>query len=159
MPLEDLLAMYGYEGQRGSRPAVEDERQDTRSSSEEEILSNHDLTLDKDEIARDILKTSDDDDDKETTAHELLSSVSSSQTARLLRCKQPLFLFFYLRLEVLLLLRYKQAKAAIFPLCAVFLTLQVLSLLRYTVVTRFCFCLCYVQNFNFTFVQYCSLHR
>lgn len=108
MPLEDLLAMYGYEGQRGSRPAVEDERQDTRSSSEEEILSNHDLTLDKDEIARDILKTSDDDDDKETTAHELLSSVSSSQTARLLRCKQPLFLFFYLRLQVLLLLRYKQ---------------------------------------------------
>lgn len=87
MPLEDLLAMYGYEGQRGSRPAVEDERQDTRSSSEEEILSNHDLTLDKDEIARDILKTSDDDDDKETTAHELLSSVSSSQTARLLRSK------------------------------------------------------------------------
>lgn len=108
MPLEDLLAMYGYEGQRGSRPAVEDERQDTRSSSEEEILSNHDLTLDKDEIARDILKTSDDDDDKETTAHELLSSVSSSQTARLLRCKQNLFLFFYLRLQVLLLLRYKQ---------------------------------------------------
>lgn len=87
MPLEDLLAMYGYAGQGGSRPAVVDERQDTRSSSEEEILSNHDLTLDKDEIARDILKTSDDDDDKETTAHELLSSVSSSQTARLLRSK------------------------------------------------------------------------
>lgn len=124
MPLEDLLAMYGYEGQRGSRPAVEDERQDTRSSSEEEILSNHDLTLDKDEIARDILKTSDDDDDKETTAHELLSSVSSSQTARLLRCKQNLFLFFYLRLQVLLLLRYKQLSF----LLAVFLTLQVLSI-------------------------------
>lgn len=96
MPLEDLLAMYGYEGPGGSRPAVVDERQDTRSSSEEEILSNHDLTLDKDEIARDILKTSDDDDDKETTAHELLSSVSSSQTARLLRCEQPLFLSFFL---------------------------------------------------------------
>lgn len=87
MPLEDLLAMYGYGGGGGARPVVVDERQDTRSSSEEEILSNHDLTLDKDEIARDILKTSDDDDDKETTAHELLSSVSSSQTARLLRCK------------------------------------------------------------------------
>ncbi|XP_061166133.1 mesoderm induction early response protein 1-like [Saccostrea echinata] len=85
MPLEDLLAMYGYGG--GPRPVVAEERQDTRSSSEEEILSNHDLTLDKDEIARDILKTSDDDDDKETTAHELLSSVSSSQTARLLRSK------------------------------------------------------------------------
>ncbi|XP_048760666.1 mesoderm induction early response protein 1-like isoform X2 [Ostrea edulis] len=85
MPLEDLLAMYGYGG--GVRPVVAEERQDTRSSSEEEILSNHDLTLDKDEIARDILKNSDDDDDKETTAHELLSSVSSSQTARLLRSK------------------------------------------------------------------------
>lgn len=117
MPLEDLLAMYGYEGQRGSRPAVEDERQDTRSSSEEEILSNHDLTLDKDEIARDILKTSDDDDDKETTAHELLSSVSSSQTARLLRCKQNLFLFF---LSKITSIAPPQVSAAIFPLCSVF---------------------------------------
>lgn len=124
MPLEDLLAMYGYAGQGGSRPAVVDERQDTRSSSEEEILSNHDLTLDKDEIARDILKTSDDDDDKETTAHELLSSVSSSQTARLLRCKQPLFLsYFTLQL-------CKQLPFPFVP-CKVFLNFQILSFLRY----------------------------
>lgn len=80
MPLEQLLAMYKYA----------DEPQDTRSSSEEEILSNQDLTLDKEEIARDLLKTSDDDDDKETSVHDLLNSVhvSSSQTNRLLRCKK-----------------------------------------------------------------------
>lgn len=129
MPLEDLLAMYGYAGQGGSRPAVVDERQDTRSSSEEEILSNHDLTLDKDEIARDILKTSDDDDDKETTAHELLSSVSSSQTARLLRCKQLLFLS-YFTLQLLFLLRCKQLPFLLVP-CKVFLNFQILSFLRY----------------------------
>ena len=52
MPIEDLLAMY-YGGQTGPPPAVLDaEPHDTRSSSEEEILSNQDLTLDKDEIAR-----------------------------------------------------------------------------------------------------------
>ncbi|XP_021356745.1 mesoderm induction early response protein 1-like isoform X2 [Mizuhopecten yessoensis] len=79
MPLEQLLAMYKYA----------DEPQDTRSSSEEEILSNQDLTLDKEEIARDLLKTSDDDDDKETTVNDLLNSVhvssAQSQTNRLLR--------------------------------------------------------------------------
>ncbi|KAK3091530.1 hypothetical protein FSP39_020549 [Pinctada imbricata] len=89
MPLEDLLAMYGYGG-GGTVPPDQSEQQDTRSSSEEEILSNQDLTLDKDEIARDLLKNSDDDDDKETTAHELLSSVANSQTVRLLRSQsQP----------------------------------------------------------------------
>lgn len=79
MPLTDLLSMYGY-GNGG----VSSEQQDTRSSSEEEILSNQDLTLDKDEIARDLLKNSDDDDDKETDVHDLINSVS--HTARLLRC-------------------------------------------------------------------------
>ena len=80
MPLSDLLSMYGYNAVNNSA-----EQQDTRSSSEEEILSNQDLTLDKDEIARDLLKNSDDDDDKETDVHDLINSVS--QTARLLRCK------------------------------------------------------------------------
>lgn len=79
MPLSDLMSMYGYHSTHDNN-----EQQDTRSSSEEEILSNQDLTLDKDEIARDLLKTSDDDDDKETDVHDLINSVS--QTARLLRC-------------------------------------------------------------------------
>ena len=79
MPIEQLLAMYRYGG----------DQQESRSSSEEEILSNQDLTLDKDEIARDLLKTSDNDDDKETSVHDLINSVHmpSSQTSRLLRCK------------------------------------------------------------------------
>ncbi|XP_052065977.1 mesoderm induction early response protein 1-like [Mytilus californianus] len=82
MPLSDLMSMYGYHSHDGN------EQQDTRSSSEEEILSNQDLTLDKDEIARDLLKNSDDDDDKETDVHDLINSVS--QTARLLRsASQP----------------------------------------------------------------------
>jgi len=45
-----------------------------------------DLTLDKEEIARDLLSNSDENEDKETDVHDLLDSVSSSQTARLLRC-------------------------------------------------------------------------
>ena len=71
MPLEELLAMYGYGG----------EPQETKSSSEEEILSNQDLTLDKDEIARDLLKN--DDNDRETSVTDLLDSVEvPSQTVR-----------------------------------------------------------------------------
>ncbi|XP_074642839.1 mesoderm induction early response protein 1-like [Tubulanus polymorphus] len=79
MPLEDLLAMYGYGG----------EPQETRSSSEEEILSNQDLTLDKEEIARDLLKH--DDTNNETSVTDLLDSVEvpseNSQTVRLLRSR------------------------------------------------------------------------
>ncbi|XP_064626094.1 mesoderm induction early response protein 1-like isoform X2 [Lineus longissimus] len=76
MPLEQLLAFYNYSS----------EPQDTRSSSEEseEILSNRDLTLDKDEIARDLLKN--DDNDRSPTVNDLLDSVEvPSQTSRLLR--------------------------------------------------------------------------
>lgn len=89
MPMEDLLAMYGASG--GSLPMADHpdshlDSNDTRSSSEEEILSNQDLTLDKDEIARDLLKN-DEDKDKETTVTDLLESVHvPSHTARLLRC-------------------------------------------------------------------------
>ncbi|XP_050403317.1 mesoderm induction early response protein 1 isoform X1 [Patella vulgata] len=82
MPIEDLLAIYGYSENQ-------DNQDNTRSSSEEEILSNHDLTLDKDEIARDVLKNNSDDDDKETTVTDLLESVTSSHTPRLLRSKVP----------------------------------------------------------------------
>ena len=86
MPIEDLLAMYGYNN--GEPPSVTtSQTSDSRSSSEEEILSNQDLTLDKEEIARDLLSNSEDTDDKETDVHDLLESVESSQTARLLRCK------------------------------------------------------------------------
>lgn len=95
MPIEQLLAMYGYGGapsadvnsSSSSMSPDSSQGQDTRSSSEEEILSNQDLTLDKDEIARDLLSNSDENEDKETDVHDLLNSVSSSQTARLLRCK------------------------------------------------------------------------
>ncbi|KAL3868792.1 hypothetical protein ACJMK2_041552 [Sinanodonta woodiana] len=92
MPIEELLAVYGYSGNGGvggesssGSGSIESQGNDTRSSSEEEILSNHDLTLDKDEIARDLLQNSDQDEDKETSVHDLLNSVSSSHTARLLR--------------------------------------------------------------------------
>lgn len=85
MPLEELLQMYGYGGKVPSPPPAE--HHDTRSSSEEEILSNQDLTLDKDEIARDLMLR-DDEHDKETSVNELLDSVDMpSQTVRLLRCK------------------------------------------------------------------------
>lgn len=85
MPLENLLAMYGCNST--TTETLESSCfQDTRSSSEEEILSSQDLTLDKEEIARDLLSNSD-EDDKETNVNDLLDSVSSSQTARLLRCK------------------------------------------------------------------------
>ena len=81
MPIEDLLALY-YGGQTGPPEALDPH--DTRSSSEEEILSNQDLTLDKEEIARDLLKNEDND---ETSVNDLMDSVEMpSQTMRLLRC-------------------------------------------------------------------------
>ena len=86
MPIEELLAMYGYGGGAPVGPPLETQ-QESRSSSEEEILSNQDLTLDKDEIGRDLL--GDEDDEKESpTITELLDSVGEpSQTVHLLRCK------------------------------------------------------------------------
>ncbi|KAG1659622.1 Mesoderm induction early response protein 3 [Nymphon striatum] len=50
MPLEDLLTMYGYGCSSSSVIPVE-----TQSSSSDEILCKQDLTLDKEEIARDLL--------------------------------------------------------------------------------------------------------
>lgn len=86
MPIEELLAMYGYGGGgNGEGVGVE---QESRSSSEEEILSNQDLTLDKDQVARDLLQQDDEDSNKETSATDLMDSVDiPSQTVRLLRCK------------------------------------------------------------------------
>lgn len=86
MPIEDLLAMYGYSN--GDPPSSDTTQgSDSRSSSEEEILSNQDLTLDKEEIARDLLSNSEENEDKETDVHDLLESMEQSQTARLLRSK------------------------------------------------------------------------
>ena len=97
MPLEQLLAMYNP-GAAGSNDSTSSDSssngQESRSSSEEEILSNQDLTLDKDEIARDLLPTSDENEEEETDVHDLLNSVASSQTARLLRCEYLFFFFF-----------------------------------------------------------------
>ncbi|ELU18108.1 hypothetical protein CAPTEDRAFT_219441 [Capitella teleta] len=91
MPMEQLLAMYRYGNPpstdlNDSLPASETgETQDNRSSSEEEILSNQDLTLDKDEIAQTLLREHE-DADQETTVKDLIDSVDmSSNTVRLLR--------------------------------------------------------------------------
>ena len=102
MPMEELMSLYRHTGDQLSdehsqspvdddlsldAPSISSELHDTRSSSEEEILSNQDLTLDKDEIARDLLKNVD-NPEQETSVTDLLQSVHvPSQTARLLRCK------------------------------------------------------------------------
>ena len=91
MPIEELLAMYGY-GDGARRHNDSAENNESRSSSDEDILSNQDLTLDKDEVARDLLQD-DEDSNKETSAHDLLQFVKiPSHTARLLRCKAILLL-------------------------------------------------------------------
>ena len=111
MPIEDLLAMYGVssgangsvdrtgggpsqsisrdeDGERSNVSAESGDNEDSaRSSSESEILENQDLTLDKEEIARDLLANNGPADDRETTINDLLHTVASSRTARLLRCK------------------------------------------------------------------------
>lgn len=80
MPIDELLSMYG--GYADGNQA-----DNTQSSSSEEILSNQDLTLDKDEIARDLLQLGD-QNDKEMSVHDLLDSVDTSvSSSRLLRCE------------------------------------------------------------------------
>ena len=90
MPIGDLMAMYGFHGGEAAPPpanADPESRASSYSSSEEEILSNQDLTLDKDEIARDLLKD-DEDSNKETSVTDLLHMDIQSETHRLLRCKE-----------------------------------------------------------------------
>lgn len=86
MSIEQLMAMYGG----GVNNAVDirtssppSDSQDTRSSSEEDILSNRDLTLDKEEIAKDLLQDDDADITATANVNDLLDSVS--HTVRLLR--------------------------------------------------------------------------
>lgn len=52
MPLEDLLAMYGYDSAMPSTTATSttQESHSQSSTSEEDILNNQDLTLDKEEV-------------------------------------------------------------------------------------------------------------
>ena len=119
MPIEDLLAMYGVssgangsvdrtgggpsqsisrdeDGERSNVSAESGDNEDSaRSSSESEILENQDLTLDKEEIARDLLANNGPADDRETTINDLLHTVASSRTARLLRCKYHWKLFLW----------------------------------------------------------------
>ena len=58
MPIEDLMAVYGYGS--GSPEAAGGDPESRASSSGDDIISNQDLTLDKDQIARDLLKDDDD---------------------------------------------------------------------------------------------------
>ncbi|KAI0210433.1 Mesoderm induction early response protein 3 [Lamellibrachia satsuma] len=86
MPIEELLALYRR--QYSSPEPVQSDLHDARSSSEEEILSNQDLTLDKEQIGRDLLTNV--DEDGPTSADELLDSVNMeihSDMERMLRCK------------------------------------------------------------------------
>ena len=84
--------MYGYGAEGYGVPQPDDNQDSTRSSSEEEILENQDLTLDKDEIARDLLLNNSEADNKETSVVDLFESVATSHTVRLLRCKDRLLL-------------------------------------------------------------------
>ena len=91
MPMEELLAMYGYAN--GAAPPEASETHASRSSSEEEIIINQDLTLDKDQVAQDLLRDGE-DSNKETSATDLLKYVKiPSHTARLLRCESKTFLY------------------------------------------------------------------
>ena len=49
----------------------------TYSSSEDSILSNRDLTLDKDEIARDLLLTRAEGHDRETSVNDLITGLDT----------------------------------------------------------------------------------
>ncbi|GAB6029034.1 hypothetical protein CHUAL_004822 [Chamberlinius hualienensis] len=75
MPIEELLSMYGY--------GDGNQAENTQSSSSEEILSNQDLTLDKEEIGGDFLQI---DDQVTKEMSDLLDCVdTSTSTSRLLR--------------------------------------------------------------------------
>lgn len=103
MPLEKLLAIYGggmhnAPGSSGEVPKDTGEGEcslgsssdgSAISSSEEEILESQDLTLDKEEIARDLLSPKPRRHDDHHHHHNVdhLMPSSSSSTARLLRCE------------------------------------------------------------------------
>nr|KAF6490246.1 MIER family member 3 [Molossus molossus] len=74
MPLEDLLAFYGYEP---ALPAVADSSANSSPSELADELP--DMTLDKEEIAKDLL--SGDDEETQSSADDLTPSVTSHGTS------------------------------------------------------------------------------
>ncbi|KAM6293883.1 LOW QUALITY PROTEIN: SET domain-containing protein 9-like [Aegotheles albertisi] len=89
MPLEDLLAFYGYE------PAIPVMSASSADSSPSELADElPDMTLDKEEIAKDLL--SGDDEETQSSADDLTPSVTSQEATdffpRPLRCRKPNFI-------------------------------------------------------------------
>uniref|UniRef100_UPI00398ECD07 mesoderm induction early response protein 3-like isoform X3 n=1 Tax=Pristiophorus japonicus TaxID=55135 RepID=UPI00398ECD07 len=76
MPLDDLLALYGYEP---SVPVIENENPGSSPSELADELP--DMTLDKEEIAKDLL--SGDDEETQSSADDLTPSVTSHETTDL----------------------------------------------------------------------------
>uniref|UniRef100_A0A4W3JW51 Mesoderm induction early response 1, family member 3 b n=1 Tax=Callorhinchus milii TaxID=7868 RepID=A0A4W3JW51_CALMI len=76
MPLDDLLALYGYEP---SGPVIENENPGSSPSELADELP--DMTLDKEEIAKDLL--SGDDEETQSSADDLTPSVTSHETTDL----------------------------------------------------------------------------
>ncbi|KAF6125778.1 MIER family member 3 [Phyllostomus discolor] len=75
MPLEDLLAFYGCEP---ALPAAADSSADSSPSGLTDELP--DMTLDKEEIAKDLL-SGDDDEETQSSADDLTPSVTSHETS------------------------------------------------------------------------------
>ncbi|EPY84414.1 hypothetical protein CB1_000477005 [Camelus ferus] len=74
MPLEDLLAFYGYE------PTISAVANSSANSSPSELADElPDMTLDKEEIAKDLL--SGDDEETQSSADDLTPSVTSHETS------------------------------------------------------------------------------
>jgi len=61
----------------------------TYSSSEDEILSNQDLTLDKDEIARDLLLSRGEGHDRETSVSDLITVLDMPTSQPDISCTDP----------------------------------------------------------------------
>ena len=61
----------------------------TYSSSEDEILSNQDLTLDKDEIARDLLLSRGEGHDRETSVSDLITVLDMPPSQPDISCAEP----------------------------------------------------------------------
>lgn len=61
----------------------------TYSSSEDEILSNQDLTLDKDEIARDLLLSRGEGHDRETSVSDLITVLDMPTSQPDVSCTEP----------------------------------------------------------------------
>ncbi|XP_035169960.1 mesoderm induction early response protein 3-like isoform X1 [Oxyura jamaicensis] len=89
MPLEDLLAFYGYET---TIPVMAGSSTDSSPSELADELP--DMTLDKEEIAKDLL--SGDDEETQSSADDLTPSVTSHEATdffpRPLRCRKTNFI-------------------------------------------------------------------